>query len=465
MKKIFLFLTLVLSFYSCDDSLDRLPNDSLVSDTAYRTVDDLELGLNGVFSTYTSRGIITFASIFTDESKIGADNGGQQINLYNQVLDPSEGNATAIWNGHYAVIARANRIIAAAANITPSNADLARYNNIIGQCYALRALCHFDLMNHYTVDPTNLSSLAVPYVDMVITSGIGRNTVEEVRDKILDDLDFAESRIQQSNTYYATSNFLNFVRAKVYLITGNYGLAISKADDLISLVPLATQAQYAGIFNDSNSAEIIFRRMRTVGEAYMGDTWYFTGTGGAFMEMSNKMYNSLNSTDDVRTNVLFDPTSDVANNQHLVNKYPGSSGVPYFNQEKVMRIAEMYLVKAEAQARLNQFDDAAQTIKVLRDARFSPGTEPGLDVYPNMQAAAIKILAERNLELGYEGHRYVDLKRLRFAANMGIERNSLDCGGSVPCSLGITDRRFVLPIPVAEMDTNPAMQGQQNPEY
>jgi hypothetical protein len=465
MKKIVLLFTLVLSFYSCDDSLDRMPNDSLVSDTAYKTVDDLQLGLNGVFSFYTHRNIITFSSIFTDESKIGADNGGQQVTLYSQVLNPSEASANAIWTGHYAAIARANRIIAAAAAITPSAADQARYNNILGQCYALRALCHFDLLNHYTVDPTDLGSLAVPYVNQVISTGIARNTVEEVRDNIFADLTTAEGLINSTNTNYATENFINFLRAKVYLITGNYPMAITKADELIAAVPIATADQYSSIFDDSSDVEVIFRRLRTVNEAYMGATWFFTGTGGAFMEMSNKMYESLDSND-VRTEVLFDSeNSDPANNSHLINKYPGSGGVPYFNQEKVMRVSEMYLVKAEAQARLSQFADAAQTIKLITDNRFVAGTEPGLQVYTSLQDAATKILAQRNIELAYEGHRYVDVKRLRNIVGEGIVRNSLDCGGSIPCTLGVSDHRFTLPIPQAEINNNLLIRDHQNPNY
>ena len=462
MKKIVLLLTLVITFYSCEDSLDRLPNDSLVSDTAYRTVDDLNLGLNGVFSFYTQRNIITFSSIFTDESKIGADNGGQQVNLYNQVLESGEANANAIWNGHYAVIARANRIIAAADAITPEADELVRYNNIVGQCYAIRALCHLDLLNHYTVDPTDLSSLAIPYVDIVTDQGLPRNTVQEVRDAILADLDVAGSKISNTSLNFATDNFLEFVRAKLYLFTGSYSQALASAQQLIDDVPLATASEYASIFDDTSTSEIIFSRLRTNAETFMGATWYFTGTGGAFMEMSNYMYNSLDPND-VRTNVLLDPSSNVGNNEHLINKYPGSSGLLFFNQEKNMRISEMYLIKAEAQARLGNFGDAAQTIKVLRDNRYVAGTEPGLDVYANMAQAAVAILAERNLELGYEGHRYVDLKRLRFDTNSGIVRNPLDCGGSVPCEIGITDHRFVLPIPQQEVDTNTSMI--QNPVY
>jgi hypothetical protein len=83
--------------------------------------------------------------------------------------------------------------------------------------------------------------------------------------------------------------------------------------------------------------------------------------------------------------------------------------------------------------------------------------------YTTTQNAIIDILEERKLELGYEGHRYVDLKRLRAISNTGIERNSLDCGGAAPCELAPSDDRFTMPIPLAEMNANRSMV--QNPGY
>ena len=464
MKKIILSLSILFVLYSCNT--DNLPNDALISDTAYKSVDDLQKGLIGVYSNYTNRNIVTFNSIFTDECKVGADNGGQQLLLYNQLLDASEANSSAIWTAHYRVINRANRILFAATKITPTAAQLSQYNNIKGQCYALRALCHLDLMNHYTVDPTILTSAAVPYIDFVVgNEKLPRNSVAQVRDGILQDLATASTFIVATDKTFATKGFLDFVKAKTYFLTGDYPAALTIANDLMSTIPLANTTQYVNMFKDTDNTEVIFKRRRVALETFMGGTWYFTGTGGAFMEMSNKMFAAINnSTSDVRRNVLFDNiNSNPANNKHLINKYPGSSGIPFLNDEKVMRISEVYLIKIECQARLTQFTDAAVTMKALRDARF--GSSTTLDTYSNMTDAATAILSERNIELGYEGHRYVDVKRLRNIVNVGIERNPLDCGGAVPCTLGITDHRFTLPIPQAEIGTNTVIASQQNPNY
>lgn len=458
MRKILLSSILAFSLFSCDDSLDRNPNDSLVSDTAYASVDDLQLGLNGVFGSYSNTSVITFNSIFTDECKIGGDNGGQQVNLYNQVLNPTEGNANAIWNGRYSVINKASRILAAASNINPAEGQESQYNNILGQCYAIRALAHLDLLNHYTEDPTDLNSLAVPYVDFVVTTSdfLSRNTVAEVRDGIIADLDMAASLIDNTSVFFATDNFITAVRAKVLFLTGDYPNAITYCDELIADVPLvADPSLYASIFDDSSEDEIIFKRLRTSAEAFIGGVWYFTGTGGAFMEMSNKVYNSLDP-DDSRFDVLVDTgLTDPVNNLHFIGKYPGKGGVNYFNDEKIFRVAEFYLIKAECQARMTLFTESASTLNTLRNSRYA--VTPAQLSYANLVDACNTILNERVFELAYEGHRYVDLKRLRSVVNYGIVRDPADCGGASPCTLGVTDNRFTLPIPQAEMDSNPNM--------
>jgi hypothetical protein len=465
MKRLILSMAMLLSLASCNDALDRLPNDSLVSETAYRSVADLQLGLNGVMVSYSTLSTITFNSIITDEVKIGLDNGGQQVSLYNMILDPQEGNAAGIWNGRYVAINRANRIIAAAANITPSASELDQYNNIVSQCYFIRALAHLDLMNHYAPNTMDLNGLAVPYIDFVPSTSaqLARNTVEQVRDGILSSLVMAESFLPAGSTdvYFATPAAIEFVRAKTYFLTGSYATALTHADNLIlgqngfSAIPLANTSQYVNMFTDTDNTEIVFKRRRTQLEGFIGGVWYFTGTGGAFLEMSNKMYNSLPG--DVRDGVLFDAAGSAlqggpSNNFHLINKYPGSSGFLFLNDEKVMRISELYLIKAECHARLTQYTDAAQAIKDIRDARSGASTP--IDTYSSLLQAADAILAERFVELAYEGHRYVDIKRLRNVTNTGIVRDPLDCGGAAPCLLPVSDNRFTLPIPQAEMDTN-----------
>jgi hypothetical protein len=134
------------------------------------------------------------------------------------------------------------------------------------------------------------------------------------------------------------------------------------------------------------------------------------------------------------------------------------------NDLKAFRSSEMLLILAEARAAAGNFTGAAILIKQLRDARF--GSAQAQPIYANQAEAFAGILDERRIELSFEGHRYLDLKRLGTAANKGIERDMTDCTAqSGACTLPANDFRFALPIPIVEINGNPGIGDQQNPGY
>jgi hypothetical protein len=63
----------------------------------------------------------------------------------------------------------------------------------------------------------------------------------------------------------------------------------------------------------------------------------------------------------------------------------------------------------------------------------------------------------------FEGHRYLDLKRLGAAGNRSIDRDATECAGLAGCTLPVSDYRFTMPIPQLEVTGNPTIQ--QNPNY
>ena len=119
----------------------------------------------------------------------------------------------------------------------------------------------------------------------------------------------------------------------------------------------------------------------------------------------------------------------------------------------MFRVSEMYLIRAEILAKQGDYPGAALLLKNIRDART--GSSTTLSSFTDLVSAMDEILTERRLELAFEGHRYIDLKRTRSITNAGIERDPADCGGSTPCSLAGNDYRFTFPIPVAELNGNP----------
>lgn len=468
LKSIFILTLAFAGLTSCEDKLELGAQGQIDQDLAYQSVSDLQLGLNGAYANFRPENDITFNSIFADNCKPGFDNGGQQINRYNWALDATDGTTESIWTGNYYMVNEVNRILQAAQNITPSAAEQEAYNAILGQCYALRAHAHLNLLSYFTTDYEDDNALSVFLLDFV--PGVGdllpRSTNGEIYTFIESNLDSAESLIPASQTdkNYVTLDYVTGMRARMAMLRGNNTDAITHAQTLIDAYPLATQAQYINMFLDTDQTEVIMQLNRAPGDL-VGGIWYFTNSAGPFMEASNSLHDAFDPADiRLGVNVNFGTAnggpSDPANNIHLINKYPGA-GSPFLNNIKIMRVSEMYLIKAEAQARSNDLAGAAATLKELRDARFGFGT--AVDVYGSSMAAVQAVLAERRLELAYEGWRYRDIKRLRNITNTGIVRDALDCAEGGNCNLDVNDHRFTLPIPQDEINAQPSLT--QNPGY
>jgi len=151
----------------------------------------------------------------------------------------------------------------------------------------------------------------------------------------------------------------------------------------------------------------------------------------------------------------------------VIDKYPGKSGSHNSNDLKVFRMSEMYFIKAECRARAGALGAAASLIQQVRQARnYIVGATVPTPTYGSATAAYADILLERRKELCFEGHRYIDLKRL--GADAGVTetdryaQDSENASATNPFNISVTDYRFTLPIPQAEINVNPMPQ---NPGY
>jgi hypothetical protein len=496
-KKIFYFLGLAAMLTACNDAIDIAQPGRLDADAAFENVADLQAGLYGVYDNYDISTEIAFSSIFTDELSIGFDNGGQGLADYGFILNPGSVAPASFWTGAYAAINSANRLIEAAASITPEAGEQAQYNQILGEAYFLRALGHFFLQSYYTTDYEDDNALGVIAVDFVptIDQQLLRNTNGEVFGLIDADLDRANSLMgnDTSDPTFANKDVVLALRARMAAYRGNYTLAASASQTLLDKYGLANRAQYEGVFLDTDNTEVIFKLERTNNDTYdrqgstgsaatggwAGARFAFvdaTLAGSPYFEMGRSLFNLLDPTD-VRYDVNVAPTSlidpDYAINDNpatdilVIQKYPGSEGQPLMNDLKVFRASEMLLIRAEAYADAGSINGAtnstAALLKQLNDARF--GTDTALPVFANETEAFAAILDARRIELAFEGHRYKDLKRLGARANKGVEKDPIDCAFNGACTLSATDFRFTFPLPIVEFNANPGLRAQQNPGY
>lgn len=457
MKKYFLIpiLSGLLFVASCSDQLNRVPFDELVEETAYQTVADLEYGINGSLGDLNPDNVVAFNAIFTDNCRIGFNNGGQQLALLSQQLNPNGGDQ-GLWEDRYNVINSLNRVLAAAENITPGLGEESRYNDVIGMARALRGYLHLELLMYYGFDMLDGSSLGVVYQNFVATNGSReRNTTSEVLTLIEEDFAAASTLITSTDINFPTRDFITFARARAALYSGDYSAASGYATTIINNYPLANASQYAAMFGgDADATEVIWRFDNVQGaNNSVAGNFIFTGTGGDFIEGSSELFNAF-SAGDIRRDVALVPSTASATG-FTINKYPPNADANYINDLKTMRVAEMYLVRAEAQARQSQFAQAAADIQTLRTARGSSTVTPA---YGSLNVAIQDIVNERRLELCYEGHRYLDIKRSRSLLNEGITRDAADSGylgNNFPSSVSATDHRFTFPLPDGELAGNP----------
>jgi hypothetical protein len=227
---------------------------------------------------------------------------------------------------------------------------------------------------------------------------------------------------------------------------------------------------------DALTDENIWTLARKTGDNGVVQLFYANGAsadGSPFFELSYGLYEAFNiditgdgnpdpGLDSRLQGILLQADSDVTNDLLLIGKYPGGQFGQSINDIKIIRWAEMLLIRAEVQARAGMLNEAAATITDLRNSRYTVAA-PAL-TYNSTVEALRDILKERRKELAFEGHRYVDLKRLGAELGIGIDRDSRDCASfSAPCNLPANDYRFTLPIPRSEINANPGIE--QNPGY
>jgi hypothetical protein len=510
MKKIFslLFIASSLFFVSCDEDLtETFTPGQLTDQVAVTNSSELQRLLNSSYNILTERQAAVFTSIFTDEAAKGFNNGGQGVNteiVFN--ILPADASPTAIWNSNYFALARINRVIDFAGRIPAVDAaDQQLINRIKAQALTLRAFAHLNIIGYYSPNMRDDNALAGILSNRIIgtnetplrvTNGVFYSQIHQDLD---DALAIFNTDGSPSGSMFARAVFARGLKARAYAYKGDYTNAEIQADLAIaSGITLATPAQYTSVFwTDSEPAgvEVIFRLKRTAPQnaqaTNLHNGWCSIrpNVGGSpFYEVGRSLYNVLaaNPTDVrfstiVSSTSLIDPlypnnpTNALSDDRIILHKHGGgltstaatSANNTFNNDHKVMRISEMHLIKAECRIAAGDLTGAAAQIKLVRDARF--GSAQTAPVFANPTAAWSGVLAERRLELAFEGHRFIDIRRIGAAAGFSLlDRDAADyvglnIPGANPANLPFTSHKWTLPVPQTEINANGSIQ--QNPGY
>ncbi len=481
MKKLYKYFTVawiaLIVPVSCD-VVDIDPTHVLDNINAFRKMSDVDDHLTGTYSgfrsvNYYARAYGVLADMMAEDVAENVESLGNYREIVDWLYVANDGNIAAAWITPYLVINNANLVL---ANLERFNEEAAGQKaRIRGQALAIRALAHFDLMRYFAQSyDRNSTALAVPIKLVSAITTPPRNTVKEVYDQIYADLTEAKTLLSGTldkaiNTAASRSRIdaivVDAIHARVALYAKDYPQAITSATNAInSSLGLATRANFPSIWTqDAVANEVIWSIPFLPGQGFPGGDIFFAVNNRLSFIPSQDLLDLYDTDTDVRYSSYFAddlvmPTPPNRDGQIVPVKYLGRGGIKDGNTNyKVFRMAEMYLIRAEAYANNNQDGLAMGDLNTLRAARIEDY------INENLSGAVLKqaIADERRKELFIEGHRWFDLRR----AGAAIIRGG-DCAApATACELPANSHRWVWPIPQDELDANPAMAGQQNPNY
>jgi len=473
---IFTMLTVLLLVLatSCEDFLFQEPRLQQTNELTLSTYDGLYKATLGAYTplyetSWYGRNFTVMGDLRGGTAKISPLNSGRFRDTYLWNVTPT--SAPIAWNFMYRLVTRANNVINVIEDgFEEPGIEQDQLDILVGECKFLRALGHFDLTRLYC-QPYNQgegrSQLGVP---LMLISEIGqpaRDDLGTVYDQIVEDLLAAEEKLPEVSmnegsdpSGWATKFAAQALLARVYLYMGEWQNAADYATKVLENFPgrLYTPEEYTtwdngGAWGTDNAIEVIFEVWGDEGNSSHGNwdviSYILSPDGYGDVGASLDLYDQYEAGD-VRK-ALFTNTADYPNNYWSL-KYPGKAPSGNLREDNipVLRLSEMYLIRAEAIINGASVAGASaesdlNEIRINRNA--TPVSSPTLaDVY-----------AERMLELCFEGHQAFDLAR----TGRDLERNDYD--GAVNQDIPFPDYRWAMPIPQAEMDANENMV--QNPEY
>lgn len=466
-----LVAVLLIVMTSCEEFLTQAPRLQQTNELSLASYDGLQKATLGAYTplyepTWYGQELIIYGDLKGGNAKISPLNSGRFRNTYLWNLTPS--SAPIGWNFMYRLIARANNVINVIEDgFEEAGVEQEDLDVLAGECKFLRGLAYFDLARIYCQPySSGRTQLGVP---LVYVSEIGqpeRNDLGDVYDQVIEDLLAAEAVLPETSANegadpggWATKYAAQALLARAYLYMEDWSNAAAYATEVIENFPgrLYTPEEYTtwdlgGVWGSDGGVEIIMEVYGDEGNSSHGNwdviSYILSPDGYGDVGVSRDVYD-LYEDADVRK-ALFTNTTDFPNDFWSL-KYPGKgpSGSLREDNIPVIRLSEMYLIRAEAT--LNgaasgvSADDDLNAIRSQRNA--SAVSNASLD----------NVYTERQLELCFEGHQSYDLAR----TGRGLTR--VDYEGAVNQNIAFPDYRWAMPIPQAEMDANDNME--QNPGY
>lgn len=501
MKKYLLLIYIcitALSISGCKKAIDEniKPSNDKTDSEVLKTLDGIATATNGTYSLLVTQNARDFPynQTWFHMSEFKGNNLFAVTQAYPAYKDdgytytnsPTQGITPSFWKMSYRVIFSANKVIDAI-----SDGKGAEYDQFKGENYFLRALAYFNMARVYAPPyyQNSETNLAVP---LSLSSNIdnsykpARNTVKEVYAQVIADLEKAAALMtKEKSNNYASKESAWALLSRVYLYMSGTATqpnitycnkAIEYADKVIASprFVLAQDQDYASAFaKDSrinNEFIFAFSHDATNGN-FINDfltpkNFYGYYIGGEYAASPDYIAILDQNAADLRHSFVRadnDPRSpNPTPNRYTITKYDfeQTDQNGYTTQSKsgtvYLRLAEMYLNKAEALAKKGLNNDALVPLNVIRTRAKAPEWTNASLGTAGMNAFQAT-LNERRLELAWEGHGTYD----DFRNGLPMKRFYTDYFHTDPLTIEATDKRVPYPIPLEEIKMNGNLK--QNP--
>lgn len=447
-RQLFCMLLMVALFVSCKNFLEVEPKEAIDEKLAITNAASLQTAIRGAYralgdNSYYGEGYVN----------LGFVPGGDVIynvadNLSNLNFRADVGDFGNVWLGIYNTINITNNIIQAVPTIQDVNLSDEQRNQVLGEAHFIRALAYFDLARGWGGVPIK----QVPTTDVGEDLGIARSTLEDTYAFVLEELNRSEELLPETvNRIRATKYTVWALKARFFLYNQRWSEAEAYASKVLDL---SSQYQLTKPFSSwflngvVQTTESIFELAYSAqNPSGLRTRMSLLSRGGEYRyRPGDAVVNTLRSpqTGGARVALLDSAT------QGGVKQYAGALYYrsPATDPSYVLRLAEQYLIRAEARVHIGALDAAVADINAVRSRANLPATTAiGED------SLLEDILEERRLEFLWEAHRYFDLTRT------GKLKEKIE---ELKPNLNIQSHLNLFPIPIDEVILGGLTQ---NPNY
>ena len=449
-------LLLALLCVGCDSFTDvELPNSQLAGGSVFENATTANAAMAHVYASIRDTGLLTGNSSglsnqlghYSDELTFYGASSHFSSGFYTNSLAAANLNVRSLWNETYNQIYACNAIIegvSSAAGIPAQDRD-----RLTGEALFIRALLHFYLTGLYG---------DIPYIkttDYKSNSTTERMNAGLLYENLLDDLLRAQTLLPEN--YSATGRVIpnrkvaNALLARVYLYNGQWAQAKNSASLLINdTATYPWEDDLEKIFLKDAGTTLWQLMPAMSGQNTLEAANFIFMEGPPPLVALRPQLMEAFETGDKRRQSWTRAVSDGTTTWYHAFKYRENSITPTSVEYPIIfRLAEQYLIRAEASAHMGELEAAAEDLNVIR---HNAGLENTTAQTTHDMIEAI--LAERRVELFTEhGHRFFDLKR----------SGHLD-QALTPVKPGWNPTDALFPVPQSELLSNPNLLP-QNPGY